>query len=584
MTDPVTDAIVAARGQSQILLMRAIWGLNVAIVLLVLFAGGNSLVALVIATAFCAAATLFGRRPGEAGRLVIALCLVGQPVALTTGLSGHPWQVDAHMLFFAALGMVGSLIDLRAIVAATALIVVHHLGLAVVMPGLVFPAADLLMNIERVLFHGVIAGLLSGTLILSVRSRIRSAIEVREASVAQEAALAAARTAEEEARNALAEAEMVRQAMEEAEDAADQSRIEAAEQEQRALDAERASREALERDRERTEQAAAHLHLALNAVLPELRRLADGDLRARVTGALPSDFEALGRDFNTAASRLDDAIGRITVQADEMRSQTGALNTVAEEVSNRSQKQASLLADSTADLDQLTRSVQQAASDAAEAAELARAARANAAGGGQVAEKAIAAMTAIEQSSGQVSRIISVIEDIAFQTNLLALNAGVEAARAGEAGRGFAVVASEVRALAQRSSASAREITALIEASTTEVRGGVDLVRQSAGKLGQISQEIDQVTERVAGIATASADQSRRIAEINAGIAEMEGAMTKSAALSEEMAASVTMLMQIGDTLAELSRGFSAHSTDGASGTLGDAAQFRRSRGSLAQG
>jgi methyl-accepting chemotaxis protein len=583
MTDTVSDPIAAARGRSQILLMRAIWGLNVAIVLLVALAGGNTLVALTIATAFCAVATLFGRRPGEVGRLVIALCLVGQPIALTTALSGHPWQVDAHMLFFAALGMVGSMIDLRAIVAATALIVVHHLGLAVVMPGLVFPAADLLVNIERVLFHGVIAALLSGTLLLSVRDRIRGAQDLQAAGAAQEAALAAARQAEEEARNALAEAEIVRQAMEETEDAAEASRREADEQGARALEAERASREALERDRERSERAAAHLHAALDAVLPELRRLASGDLGARVTAALPEGFEALGRDFNAATARLSDAIGRLAVQADEMRSQTGALNSVAEEVSNRSQKQAALLAESTADLDQLTRSVQQAATDAAEAAEVARAARANAAAGGRVAEQAISAMTAIEQSSGQVSRIISVIEDIAFQTNLLALNAGVEAARAGEAGRGFAVVASEVRALAQRSSASAREITALIEASSTEVRGGVDLVRQSAGTLGQISQEIDQVTERVAGIATASAEQSRRIAEINAGIAEMEGAMTKSAALSEEMAASVGMLVQIGDALGDLSRGFSVAGQGAEAGDVA-APTFRRARLGAATG
>jgi len=168
-------------------------------------------------------------------------------------------------------------------------------------------------------------------------------------------------------------------------------------------------------------------------------------------------------------------------------------------------------------------------------------------------------MTAIEQSSGQVGRIVSVIEDIAFQTNLLALNAGVEAARAGDAGRGFAVVASEVRALAQRSSASAREITGLIAASSTEVRNGVVLVRQSAETLGKIAQDIDQVNARVAAIAAASADQSARIGEINAGVSQMEGAMTRSAALSEELAASVTVLARIGETLAEVADGFRLH-------------------------
>jgi methyl-accepting chemotaxis protein len=577
MTQPVANSIDAARVASQMLLMRATWGLNVAIVLLVFFAGGDTMVALTIATAFAAVATLFGRRPGDAGRLVLALCLVGQPIALTTALSGHPWQVDAHMLFFATLGMVGSMIDLRAIVAATALIVVHHLGLAVVMPGLVFPAADLIQNIERVLFHGVIAALLSGTLLLSVRDRVRSARELYAANLAQEQALGAAQQAGEQAREALAEAEVRRQAMEEAEDAAEASRREATEQSRRALEAERASREALERDRARADQATADLQRALDAVLPELRRLAEGDLGARVSAALPQGFEALGRDFNAATARLGQAIGQLAAEAAEMRDQTAALGSVAEDLSTRSQKQAAVLSESTADLEELTGSVQQAARGAAEAAGLAQAAQRNAAEGSKVAEKTIAAMTAIEQSSGQVGRIVSVIEDIAFQTNLLALNAGVEAARAGDAGRGFAVVASEVRALAQRSSASAREITGLIAASTNEVRNGVVLVRQSAETLSQISQDIDRVNDRVAAIAAASADQSARIGEINAGVSQMEGAMTRSAAMSEELAASVTVLARIGDTLAELAGGFrlqDSHDRDGSSGMPA----FRRSR------
>ena len=561
MTQTVPDTIVDARVHSQILLMRAIWGLNLAIVLFVFVAGGNVIAALAIATGFAAVATLFGRRPGDPGRLVIALCLVGQPIALTTALSGHPWQVDAHMLFFAALGMVGSLIDVRAILAATALIVVHHLGLAVVMPGLVFPAADLIVNIERVLFHGVIAALLSGTLILSVRDRVRSAQGLLAASEAQAQALAAAQRAGEEAREALAEAELQRQAMEEAEDAAAQARRDADEQGQRALAAERASREALERDRARSDQASADLQRALDAVLPELRRLAEGDLGARVTAALPAGFEALGQDFNAATARLGQAIGQLAAEAAEMRDQTAALGSVAEDLSTRSQKQAAVLSESTADLEELTVSVQQAARGAAEAADLAQAAQRNAAQGSQVAEKTISAMTAIEQSSGQVGRIVSVIEDIAFQTNLLALNAGVEAARAGDAGRGFAVVASEVRALAQRSSTSAREITSLIAASTAEVRNGVILVRQSAETLGQIAQDIDRVNARVAAIAAASADQSARIGEINAGVSQMEGAMTRSAALSEELAASVTVLARIGETLAQVAGGFHLNDT-----------------------
>ncbi|MCU0907540.1 MAG: methyl-accepting chemotaxis protein [Rhodobacteraceae bacterium] len=578
MTHPTPNPIEAARGRSQTVLLRAIWGLSGAIVLLVFLAGGDVVVALSVATLFAAVATLFGRHSGEVGRLVIALCLVGQPIALTTALAGHPWQVDAHMLFFAALGMVGSMIDLRAILAATALIVVHHLGLAVLTPGLVFPAADLVTNIERVLFHGVIAGLLSGTLLLSVRDRIRSAQDLHDANLAQEQALAAAQQAGDEAREALAEAEIRRLAMEEAEDAAEASRRDAEELGRRTLEAERASREVLERDRARADQATADLQRALDAVLPELRRLAEGDLGARVVAALPAGFEALGKDFNAATARLGQAIGQLSAEASEMRDQTASLGAVAEDLSTRSQKQAAVLSESTADLEELTVSVQQAARGAAEAAELAQAAQRNAAEGSKVAERTIGAMTAIEQSSGQVGRIVSVIEDIAFQTNLLALNAGVEAARAGDAGRGFAVVASEVRALAQRSSASAREITGLIAASTDQVRNGVILVRQSADTLSQIAQDIDRVNARVATIAAASADQSARIGEINAGVSQMEGAMTRSAAMSEELAASVTVLARIGEALAGLAGGFRLSEQVYRDGDMGAMPTFRRTR------
>ncbi len=117
-------------------------------------------------------------------------------------------------------------------------------------------------------------------------------------------------------------------------------------------------------------------------------------------------------------------------------------------------------------------------------------------------------MSKIEESSGKVSDIIGVIDEIAFQTNLLALNAAVEAARAGDAGRGFAVVASEVRSLAQRSSEAAKDIKALIVQSGSQVKDGVKLVNDAGLALGEIVTSVKRVSDIVAEIASASREQS----------------------------------------------------------------------------
>jgi methyl-accepting chemotaxis protein len=202
-------------------------------------------------------------------------------------------------------------------------------------------------------------------------------------------------------------------------------------------------------------------------------------------------------------------------------------------------------------MEELSSTVKHNADNARQANLLARAASGVAERGGAVVEQVVGTMHEIHAASGKIAEIIGVIDGIAFQTNILALNAAVEAARAGEQGRGFAVVAGEVRNLAHRSAAAAREIKALIENSVASVSAGSRLVEQAGDTMREVVTSVQRVTDIMAEITAASAEQTAGIEQVGVAVIQMDQVTQQNAALVEEAAAAAEAMLDQATSLAQ---------------------------------
>lgn len=372
----------------------------------------------------------------------------------------------------------------------------------------------------------------------------------------------AARAQEAAERKRKAERALERRAVEEAE-ARRQREVSAAEA--RAAQAEKAATEARMREQQ---DVVARLAEGLEA-------LADGDLTHELTEVLPGEYETLRLDFNRALARLRETLSALDRTAEGINGEVASVVQASDNLSRRTEQNAATLEETAAALDQLTSSVMSAAESATEAKRLIESANRNADAGSDSVSHAVEAMNRIAESSRGISKITGVIDEIAFQTNLLALNAGVEAARAGEAGRGFAVVASEVRALAQRSSEAAREISDLIASSQTEVHEGVDLVGKTGAALDRILVSVREISEQVIAIANSSQEQAAGLGEINDAVNQLDTATQQNAAMFEETSAATSVLNHKTGELVSAIRQFRFADLRGAPDTAG------RSKGSL---
>lgn len=288
-----------------------------------------------------------------------------------------------------------------------------------------------------------------------------------------------------------------------------------------------------------------------------LSQLADRDLDCEINEAFPEEYETLRASFNSTLETLKDTISEVITATDSIANGAGEISQAADDLSHRTESQAATLEQTAAALEQMTAAVKSAAGSAKSVEGAMSGARSEAEISGKVVQDAVSAMTAIEQSSSQISQIISVIDDIAFQTNLLALNAGVEAARAGESGRGFAVVASEVRGLAQRSADAATEIKTLIQDSSQQVEQGVSLVGKAGDALGSITGRVNEISKLVTAIASSAEEQATGLGEINTGVIQLDRVTQQNAAMVEEATAAGHLLHSDADKMSTLVARFS---------------------------
>jgi methyl-accepting chemotaxis protein len=270
-----------------------------------------------------------------------------------------------------------------------------------------------------------------------------------------------------------------------------------------------------------------------------LAALAEADLTQRIEGDYQGEFARLKHNTNTVAEKLSDIVTQLKKTSFDLKTATGEILSGANDLSERTTKQAATIEETSAAMEQLASTVLANAQRAAGASENAGQVTTTAEAGGAVMLSANSAMGRITESSAKISNIIGLIDDIAFQTNLLALNASVEAARAGDAGKGFAVVAVEVRRLAQSAASASSEVKALIEQSANEVQGGSRLVAEAATKLEQMLVAVRGNRELLEGIARDSREQASAIEEVNTAVRQMDEMTQHNAALVEETNAAI---------------------------------------------
>jgi methyl-accepting chemotaxis protein len=293
-----------------------------------------------------------------------------------------------------------------------------------------------------------------------------------------------------------------------------------------------------------------------------LGQISHANLCVEITSEYKGDFIELKNAINLIIEKLNQNFIEINTASEQVAAGTQQISEGSQAISQGATEQASSIEELTASITQIAAQTKQNAENASKANELANEAKNGAVAGNDQMKGMQKAMQEINESSENISKIIKVIDDIAFQTNILALNAAVEAARAGMHGKGFAVVAEEVRNLAARSASAANETTVLIEGSIKKVEAGTRIADETAAALSNIVNGADKVEQLVGEIAVASNEQATGIAQVNQGIEQLSQVVQTNSATAEEAAAASEELSGQAELLKNMVERFKLKSKD----------------------